>query len=215
MSGLGTAHMKPWKLIVLRLLLACLFGCAIMALALSAGQSEAAHSVLETRQIITRYTLTQINKAMADYRLTHHTLPRSLSQLKTEAGDRDYSQNPDGWGHPFIYTVQGTRFLVVSYGRDGKPGGTGWDTDLTSDNPHPPNDGLTFRQFLTYLETQDLVQWACISGVLASLLCWFTVRPQMLTWRDAPGLAGQILVALVAAAVIALAITVLHLPSGH
>lgn len=207
--------MKPWKLVVLRLLLACLFGGAITALALSAGQSEAAHSILESRQATTRHTLTQINKAIADYHLTHHTLPRSLSQLKTEAGDRDYSQYPDGWGRPFVCTVRGTHSLVTSYGRDGKPGGTGWDTDLTSDNPHPPNDGLTFRQFLTYPETQDLVQWACISGILASLLCWFTVQPQTLTWRSSLGLAGQVLVTLAAAAVIAMAITVLHIPSGH
>ena len=186
-----------------------------MALALSAGQSEAAHSILEARQAITRHTLTQINKAIVDYRLTHHTLPRSLSQLKTEAGDRDYSQNPDGWGRPFVYTVRGTHFLVTSYGRDGKPGGTGWDTDLTSDNPHPPNDGLTFRQFLTYRETQELVQWSCISGILAGLLCWFTIRPQTFTWRGTLSLAAQVLVTLAAAAVIALAITVLHIPSGH
>ena len=207
--------MKPWKMIGLRLLLASLFGCAIMALALSTGQSEAAHSILESRQAMTRHTLTKINKAISDHHLTHHAPPRSLSQLKTEAGGRDYSQYPDGWGRPFVYTVRGMHSLVTSYGRDGKPGGTGWDTDLTSDNPHPPNDGLTFRQFLTYPETQDLVQWACISGVLASLLCWFTVQPQTLTRRGAFSLAGQVSVTLAAAAVIALAITVLHIPSGH
>ncbi len=207
--------MRPWKMLGLRLLLACLFGAAITALALSAGLSEAAHSTLESRQAITRHTLTQINKAVADYRLTHHALPRSLSQLKTATADGDYSRYHDGWGHPFVYAVQGTHFLVVSYGRDGKPGGTGWDMDLTSDNPHPPNDELTFRQFLTYPETQDLVQWACISGILAGLLCWFTVQPQTLTWRSALGLAGQVLVTLAAAALIALVITGLHYPSGH
>ncbi len=207
--------MKPWKMLGLRLLLACLFGGAIAALALSAGRNEAAHSVLGSSQAGTRHTLTQINKAITDYRLTHHALPPSLSQLKREGGDTDYGQYPDGWGRPFLYTVRVAHYLVTSYGRDGKPGGTGWDTDLTSDNPHPPNDGLTIRQFLTYPETQDLVQWACISGVLASLLCWFTVRPQALTRRTVFSLVGQVLVTLAAAAVTALVITALHIPSGH
>ena len=207
--------MKPWKLIVLRLLLACLFGGIVTALALSTGRNEAQHLVFGRDRMVTSYTLIQINKAIADYRLTHHALPRSLSQLKTGTGDGDYSRQPDGWGRPFVYTVRGAHYLVISYGRDGKPGGAGWDADMTSDDPRPPRAGPTFHQFLTDPETQDLVQWAYISGILASLLCWFTVRPKTLTWRSALGLAGQVLVTLAAAAVIALAITVLHFPSGH
>lgn len=41
---------------------------------------------------------------------------------------------PDPWGHPYVYTSPGTHgdFDLQSYGRDGKPGGSGEDADITS-----------------------------------------------------------------------------------
>lgn len=41
---------------------------------------------------------------------------------------------PDPWGHPYVYTAPGTHgdFDLLSYGRDGKPGGSGEDADITS-----------------------------------------------------------------------------------
>lgn len=37
----------------------------------------------------------------------------------------------DPWGHPYQYVYDGKRGNVLSYGADGKPGGTGEDADLT------------------------------------------------------------------------------------
>jgi type II secretion system protein G len=39
----------------------------------------------------------------------------------------------DPWGNPFSYKIQadGTKFELVSFGRDGKPGGDGFDQDIT------------------------------------------------------------------------------------
>jgi len=94
----------------LRLVIACLFGGAITALALSAGKSEAAHPVLKAGQAVTRrHTLTLTNEASIDYRLTHHTPSLSLNQLKTAAGDRDHGRYADGWGHPLLYAVPSSR----------------------------------------------------------------------------------------------------------
>jgi general secretion pathway protein G len=38
----------------------------------------------------------------------------------------------DPWGRPYVYRIPGAKgeFEVVSYGRDGKPGGTGDDADI-------------------------------------------------------------------------------------
>ncbi|WP_211461464.1 type II secretion system major pseudopilin GspG [Collimonas silvisoli] len=38
----------------------------------------------------------------------------------------------DPWGHPYLYRTPGARgeMEVVSYGRDGQPGGTGEDADI-------------------------------------------------------------------------------------
>jgi len=41
----------------------------------------------------------------------------------------------DPWGNPYVYEVPGPSglpFSIVSYGRDGNPGGEGADADLTS-----------------------------------------------------------------------------------
>src|SRR5471030_2841848 len=41
---------------------------------------------------------------------------------------------PDPWGHPYQYKAPGTKseFEITSLGRDGQPGGTGEDADITS-----------------------------------------------------------------------------------
>ena len=55
---------------------------------------------------------------------------------------RKFPQDPylnrtpaDGWGNPFIYLVPGTggrSYEIISYGRDGEPGGEGEDADISS-----------------------------------------------------------------------------------
>jgi general secretion pathway protein G len=41
----------------------------------------------------------------------------------------------DPWGHPYVYQVPGTKgdYAVISYGRDGQPGGAGEDADISSE----------------------------------------------------------------------------------
>ena len=41
---------------------------------------------------------------------------------------------PDPWGHPYQYRAPGTKgeFEIVSLGRDGQPGGSGEDADISS-----------------------------------------------------------------------------------
>jgi len=40
----------------------------------------------------------------------------------------------DPWGRPYLYTQPGNHgdFDLLSYGRDGRPGGTGEDADITN-----------------------------------------------------------------------------------
>ncbi|MFP2909010.1 type II secretion system protein GspG [Pyxidicoccus sp. 3LFB2] len=38
----------------------------------------------------------------------------------------------DPWGHPYVYWMDGRTGAVVSYGADGKAGGSGPDADLSS-----------------------------------------------------------------------------------
>jgi general secretion pathway protein G len=38
----------------------------------------------------------------------------------------------DPWHNPYAYVSDGRRFEIISYGRDGQPGGEGEDADLSS-----------------------------------------------------------------------------------
>jgi len=85
--------------------------------------------------------------ALDQYRLDNDYYPtsgQSLEALRTRPGDpvpRNW-RGPylrkavplDPWGHPYVYVcpVSGDadRFQLMSYGRDGQPGGTGEDADL-------------------------------------------------------------------------------------
>lgn len=38
----------------------------------------------------------------------------------------------DPWGNPYVYSCEGREFRIISYGADGKQGGTGYDADIDS-----------------------------------------------------------------------------------
>jgi general secretion pathway protein G len=42
----------------------------------------------------------------------------------------------DAWGREFLYQSDGKTYLVRSLGKDGKPGGSGVDADLSTDDPN-------------------------------------------------------------------------------
>lgn len=88
-------------------------------------------------------------KALADavqlFKLDNGRLPTSgeglTALMPPPPGDLP-RYNPDGymeelpqrdpWGHPYTYATDGRRFVVVSYGADGSPGGAGYDEDIDS-----------------------------------------------------------------------------------
>lgn len=85
---------------------------------------------------------TEVNKFMLD--TSKKPDGSSLDFLMVKPGDVDeaswhgpYLQNADQlkdpWGRPFIIRVPGEKnvdFDIISYGADGKPGGTGEDADV-------------------------------------------------------------------------------------
>jgi hypothetical protein len=62
------------------------------------------------------------------YAAVHDALPTSLDQLPRIEGFAN--EVTDGWGRPILWRVEGDEVTLVSYGRDGVPGGTGEDTDM-------------------------------------------------------------------------------------
>ena len=64
------------------------------------------------------------------YAKQHGTVPPSLNVLPEREG---YANSiTDGWGKPLLYEVSDDgRLTLTSYGKDGKPGGTGEDADIS------------------------------------------------------------------------------------
>jgi len=86
------------------------------------------------------------SKALGTYRLDVGEFPtteQGLNALMARPADNATKWNGpylekaiplDPWGHPYLYRAPGTdsEFDVVSYGKDGQPGGTDDASDITS-----------------------------------------------------------------------------------
>lgn len=87
-----------------------------------------------------------LDKALEEFRLDVGRLPTTeegLSALNNAPPGLNGWGGPylkkavplDPWGHPYVYVQPGTHqndFDLVSYGRDGQPGGAGEDADVTN-----------------------------------------------------------------------------------
>jgi general secretion pathway protein G len=85
-------------------------------------------------------------KAVDNFRLDVGRFPTTeegLAVLMAKPADDERWNGPylrkdvisDPWGHPYIYRSPGTKteYEILSYGRDGQPGGTGPDADISNE----------------------------------------------------------------------------------
>ena len=92
-----------------------------------------------------RADIDSLEQAVEMYRLTLGEYPRELSDLSTAPRDANLAArypnggfvktiNVDPWNRDYVYIFPGENgdFDLVSYGRDGEPGGEGLDADITS-----------------------------------------------------------------------------------
>lgn len=93
---------------------------------------------------VARAQIESLEKALDQYRLDMRRYPSNeegLAALVSKpAGAEAAWSGPylkkavpsDPWGRPYVYRTPGTKgdFELVSYGRDGKPGGSGEDADI-------------------------------------------------------------------------------------
>ena len=94
---------------------------------------------------VARAQIDALDKALDQFRLDvgrYPTTEEGLQALMVKPGNDPkwggpYLKKgvpPDPWGRAYIYQQPGTHgdFELLSYGRDGRPGGTGEDADLTN-----------------------------------------------------------------------------------
>jgi general secretion pathway protein G len=95
---------------------------------------------------IARAQIEAFEKSLDTYRLDVGRYPNSeegLNALMTAPASAAGKWNgpylkkgipPDPWGHPYLYRAPGSKaeYEIVSTGRDGQPGGSGEDADISS-----------------------------------------------------------------------------------
>lgn len=69
-----------------------------------------------------------MKRRIIQYATLNDSLPTTPGQLPQMAGYDN--STTDRWGRPIIWRVDGDTVTLTSYGRDGKPGGTGEDEDI-------------------------------------------------------------------------------------
>lgn len=94
---------------------------------------------------VARAQIDALEKALDQYRLDTRRYPTSeqglVALVERPANDPQWN-GPylrkavplDPWGHPYIYRIPGTKgdYDLVSYGKDGQPGGTGENADIVN-----------------------------------------------------------------------------------
>ncbi len=86
----------------------------------------------------TKAQIQAISQALKLYRLQHGSYPSSSEGIQAlvnadKNGKRYLDSLPkDAWGNPFVYLSPGVHgdFDILSYGADGKQGGSGFDADI-------------------------------------------------------------------------------------
>ena len=95
-------------------------------------------SVDEGNVAAAKAQIKQLENALLQYRLKNRRFPESLEQLINNPDGINYlnaSRIPDDpWGNPYVYTLEGSRYTIISYGANGQPGGEGYDADIRSDD---------------------------------------------------------------------------------
>jgi general secretion pathway protein G len=92
---------------------------------------------------LARAQIDAIEKALDQYRLDTRRLPtaeQGLEVLSARPANEPGWNGPylkkavpsDPWGRPYVYRTPGQKgeYDIISYGRDGKPGGAGDDADV-------------------------------------------------------------------------------------
>jgi len=201
--------------VVLRLLAAAAVGVATTGIAfVCAYFNQSGHSNYWDLQWSTRLTLDEIEKVIEAHRRASGRWPATLAEVdEVRSHSRFRAEGRevvDWWGNAYQYRVEDDRITLYSFGRDGRPGGDGLDADIYPTSTGRSSSQPTLRQFAFDLPTGGIWSACGLAGVCAALVCLLPSR----NLSRAEFLA-RVAATAVGAVVAAVAISYLHIPSGH
>jgi general secretion pathway protein G len=77
--------------------------------------------------------IANIQNALKTYYAKKGSYPDTGAGLKALVDAQILEKMPvDPWDHEYVYVLEGGKAVVISYGKDGAPGGTDMDADISS-----------------------------------------------------------------------------------
>lgn len=87
-----------------------------------------------------RMDIANIQTALKTYYAKKGSYPDTGAGLRALVEQQILEKMPvDPWDHEYVYLNEGGKPVVISYGRDGAPGGSDLDADLSSKDTAPKN----------------------------------------------------------------------------
>ena len=87
----------------------------------------------KARQDTARLEISAMMQGLQQYNVKRGKYPDTAMGLKALIDDQDIDKlKADPWGHDYVYMLEGGKPVVISYGKDGQPGGEGLAMDLSS-----------------------------------------------------------------------------------
>lgn len=143
-------------------------------------------------------------------------LPATLEEVNTALGGQYLVPRLDPWGRPYHYAVEQGEYRFWTEGRDGQPGGVGWDGDFTCTKEGlVESPSVPLGQFLTAPESRPALGFCLATGIVAGLILLVQLRPAAAHPPHPLALIISLVAIIGASMLLALFLSVIYLPSTH
>jgi len=93
----------------------------------------------ESKVDVAKQDIATLMNALKTYYVKKGAYPDTGAGLRALVDAQIIEKAPmDPWQHEYIYLNEGGKPVVMSYGKDGAPGGTDYDADLSSKDSNAP-----------------------------------------------------------------------------
>lgn len=198
---------------IIRLLIGVGFGAVITFTCLTIGiRQNRYNDAIYHGTFTTDEYIAELTSSVKNYYETQHIYPASL---------KDVADNiTDNWGNPLIYKVKGEEFEIISYGADGKPGGTGANADISSNDLirkdyFPERMLQTFPDFFNEPSNKWSITIAFVAGILCTVTYYLRTKPIEFTNDIIMRQCKAMAITLVAVSIVTWFMVVLYLPVHH
>jgi general secretion pathway protein G len=219
----GNSLSKVGQIVIRVAISAVVAAVVVVTVGLVGWRSIGSWHRFRMEQARTLQALGDFNSDFTEYQRRNGTSPQSPGDFSSFIKERYGANMPlDGWGRPFVYSIKEGKPFLLSYGRDGAPGGVGLDNDLSNEDLPPVNDGSlpekvrpTFSQFFADSSARGVELNCLCCGLLAFGLSMALIKTITLRGKDVVFLLLKLAFTLGAALATASFLAALDVPNQH